>query len=116
MALRALVVGGVGLGRHLGILDFVDVMAVQANVRRWGAFFRIFEVTFAAGDEGGLVVDGMMMAVVAGDIIACVVLGMLKENAAGGTGIVDADGLVRGLGGKKGVTEKTYEKENASHA
>jgi hypothetical protein len=57
-----------------------------------------------------------MMAVVAGDIVGFMMGGMLKENTAGGAGIINADGLIRRGGREKGVTEKTNEKENASHA
>jgi hypothetical protein len=104
VAVRTLFVGCIRLGKHFGILDLVDIMAIQTDVRRWGTFFRIFEMAFATGNESGLVIAGMVMTIVAGDIIVAGVLVMLKEDVAGGTPVLDTDGLVRGVGGKSGVT------------
>ena len=55
--------------------------------------------------EPRFVVAGMVMAIVAGDIIGDGMLIMLKKDAAGGAGVIDADGLIRVFGGEKGVTE-----------
>jgi hypothetical protein len=116
MAVRALIVGCIWLGRHFGIFNFIFPMAVQATLGRRGVFFRILEMTFTAGNERGIIIAGVMMAIIAGDVIVGSMLGMLEENAAGSTAVLDADGLIRGFGGKSGVTEKTYNKENDSHA
>ena len=63
VAVRTLIVGCIWLGRHFGTFNFIGSMAVQANFWRWGVFFRIFKMTFTAGDEPGLVITGMMMAI-----------------------------------------------------
>jgi hypothetical protein len=43
-------------------------------------------------------------------------LGMLEKDIASGAAILDSERLIRGFDGKSGVTEKTYNKENDSHA
>jgi hypothetical protein len=116
VAVRALLVECIRFGRHFGILDLIGPMAVQATLGRRGTFFRVFEMAFTAGNERGLIITGMMMAVEAGGIVAGGMFGVLKKNAAGVAAVLDADGLIRGCGGKSGVTEKTYNKENDSHA
>jgi len=112
----ALLVGCIGLGRHFGTFDFIGPVAVQAYFRRRGVFFRVLEVAFAAGDERGFVITGVMMTVIAGGVVAGGMFGMLEKNVAGGAAILDSDGLIGGFGGKSGVTEKTYNEENDGHA
>jgi len=116
VAVRTLIVGCIWLGRHFGIFNFIGSMAVQANFWRWGVFFRIFKMTFTAGDEPGLVITGVMVAIITGDVIFGGMFGMLEENVTGGTAILDPDGIIRRGGGKSGVTEKTYNEENDGHA
>jgi hypothetical protein len=113
---RALLVECVCLGGHFGIFYLVCPVAVQADIGWRGIFLRGFEMALAAGDEPGLIVTGMMVAIIAGDIVSFGMLRMLKEHIAGGAAILDSNGLVRGFGGKGGVTEKTYDKKNDSHA
>jgi hypothetical protein len=116
VTVRALLVESIRFGRHFRILDLIGPMAVQATLWRRGAFFRVFEMAFTAGNERSLIVTGMMMAVEAGCTVAGGMFGMLEKNATGVATVLDADGLIRGGGGKSGVTEKTYNKENDSHA
>jgi len=116
VAVRALLVECIRFGRHFGILNLIGPMAVQATLGRWGIFFRVFEMAFTAGNERGLIVTGMMMAIEAGGVVAGGMFGMLKENAAGVAAVLDSNRLIRWFGGKSGVTEKTYNKENDSHA
>jgi hypothetical protein len=106
----------VRFGQHFGIFNLIFPVAIQAYFGRRSAFFRVFEVAFAAGDERLFVITGMMMTVVAGNVVPGGVLRMLEENTPGSTAILDADRFIRGFGGKSGVTEKTYDKENDGHA
>lgn len=116
VAARTLIVGCIRLGRHFRIFNFIEIVAVQAYIRRWGIFFRVFEVAFTAGDKRFIIVAGMVMAVVAGNVIDGGMLVMFEEDIAGGTAVLDADGLFRGFGGEGGVAEETYDEENDGHA
>jgi hypothetical protein len=116
VASRTLLMEGVRLGRQLRILDLIDIVAVQANFRFRSILGRIFEMTFAAGDERGVVIDGMMMTVETGNAIADIMFGMLEKDVAGGIAILDSDGFIRGFGREGGVAEKTYDEENDGHA
>lgn len=116
VAVRTLIVGCIRLGRHFGIFNVIGVMAVQTAFGRRGVFFRVFEMAFTAGDESSLVITRMMMAIIAGNVVFGGMLGMLKKDVASGAAILDSEGLIRGFDGKSGVTEKTYNKENDSHA
>jgi hypothetical protein len=116
VAARTLVVGCIGLGRHFGTFDFILPVAIQAYLRRRSAFFRVFEMAFAAGDERGIVIHGMVMAIKTRRVVPGDMFGMLKEDVAGGAAILDSDGFIGGFGGEGGVTEKTYDEENDGHA
>jgi len=116
VTVRALFVECVRFGQHFGILNLIGPMTFQATLRRRGILSRVFEMAFTASNERGLIFTGMMMAIEAGGIVAGDMFGMLKEYAAGVATVLDADGFIRGFGGKSGVTEKTYDKENDGHA
>jgi hypothetical protein len=78
VASRALLVEGVRFGHQSRIFNFVGVVAVQADFRFRGIIGRILNMAVAAGNEGGVVIGGMMMTVETGNTIACIMFGMLK--------------------------------------
>ena len=116
VASRTLLMEGIRLGRQLRVFNFIGLMAVQANFRLRGIIGLVFKMAFAAGDERGIVIDGMMMAIETGNAVSRIMLGVLKQDASGGIAILYSDGVIRGFGGESGVAEKTYDEENDGHA
>jgi hypothetical protein len=113
---RTLLMEGVRFGRQNRIRNLIGLVAVQAKFRFRGVIGLVLGMAIAASNERGVVIDGMMMTIVTGNLVSHIMLGMLKQNASGGIAKLDPDGVIRGFGRKGGVTEKTYNEENDGHA
>jgi hypothetical protein len=116
VASRTLLVECVRFGHQSRIFNFIGVVAVQADFRFRGIIGRIFKMAFAAGNQCGFVIGGMMMTIETGNAVSNIVFGMLKKDASGGIAILNTDGIIGGFGRESGVTEKTYNEENDGHA
>ena len=116
VASRTLLMEGVRFGRQLRILNFIGRVAIQANFWLRGIIGLVFKMALAAGNERGVVIDRVMMAIETGNAISHVMLGVLKQDVSGGIAKIDSDRIFRGFGRESGVTENTYNEENDGHA
>jgi len=85
VAFDALIVKCIGPFQHLRVLYLISIMAVQTCFRQAIGFFGAM-VTITACNKGGIIIHGVVVAIIAGKAvmhIRCMGL-MVKENLSGG--------------------------------
>jgi hypothetical protein len=113
MAVDTLAVGCIGTTHDFGTFDLIRFMAVQAALGERLLFGDLL-MTIVTGDQGALVIHGVVVTIGAGESIALFsgVDGVVEEHFARGGMIHHAIGWVGGLWGKGSVADNTHEKEN----